>query len=201
MLNLVKQNIEIEPNSKSDLESIFPDITTIVPLLKTNAINNIAEITTIMEDIIEKIDNYNAATTIGTLDFIDQIAKLNSVENSCYDFDIDSGENKYGFASVETRSKTTENIASTTTQPTTTQPTTSTTTQPTTSMTTQPTTSTTTQPTTITVPLTNAEKKKQYSIKQQQASKEQEEKKTIKKLLKVGGMKHKHNITRRKCRK
>ena len=33
--------------------------------------------------IIETIDNYNAASTIGTLDFADRFAKMNMVENTC----------------------------------------------------------------------------------------------------------------------
>jgi hypothetical protein len=37
-----------------------------------------------LKDIIEAIDIHNAASTIGTLEFLDQLAKFNSVNNLCY---------------------------------------------------------------------------------------------------------------------
>jgi hypothetical protein len=138
-----------------------------------------------MEIIIELIDNYNAATTIGTLEFIDQNAKLNSVENSCYDFDIDSGENKNGFENIETMLITQEQL----TQPTQTTPTQTTPTQ--TQTPTQTTTQTQTQTQTQTPPLTDKEKMKQR-IKES-------EQRRIKSKSSRGGIKH--NITRKKSRK
>jgi hypothetical protein len=186
MLNLVKQNIETENDSKNDLGSIFPNITVIVNLLSsTTAIKSISEIKQNMEIIIELIDNYNAATTIGTLEFIDQNAKLNSVENSCYDFDIDSGENKNGFENIETMLITQEQL----TQPTQTTPTQTTPTQ--TQTPTQTTTQTQTQTQTQTPPLTDKEKMKQR-IKES-------EQRRIKSKSSRGGIKH--NITRKKSRK
>jgi len=35
--------------------------------------------------LIEEIDNFNAATAIGTLDFTDSVAKYNTVHNTCAD--------------------------------------------------------------------------------------------------------------------
>jgi len=37
-----------------------------------------------LKEIIEAIDIHNAASTIGTLEFLDQLAKFNSVNNLCY---------------------------------------------------------------------------------------------------------------------
>ena len=37
-----------------------------------------------LKKLIETIDIYNAASTIGTLEFLDQLSKFNSVNNLCY---------------------------------------------------------------------------------------------------------------------
>ena len=42
-----------------------------------------------LKEIIEEIDIHNAASTIGTLEFLDQVAKFNSVNNLCYKNTVD----------------------------------------------------------------------------------------------------------------
>ena len=42
-----------------------------------------------LKEIIEEIDIHNAASTIGTLEFLDQLAKFNSVNNLCYKNTVD----------------------------------------------------------------------------------------------------------------
>jgi hypothetical protein len=46
----------------------------------------------IMLDNLNDINNANAITAIGTIEFIDSIAKLNSISNSCFNPSIDSNE-------------------------------------------------------------------------------------------------------------
>jgi hypothetical protein len=36
-----------------------------------------------VSEVFEKIENINAATAIGTIEFLDKIAKLNTIKNSC----------------------------------------------------------------------------------------------------------------------
>ena len=36
-----------------------------------------------VSSFFKKIDNINAATAIGTIEFLDKIAKLNTIKNSC----------------------------------------------------------------------------------------------------------------------
>jgi hypothetical protein len=44
--------------------------------------------------IIERFDNFNAASTIGTLDFADRFAKMNMVENTCTKYNIENKDRK-----------------------------------------------------------------------------------------------------------
>ena len=103
ILNLVKMNIESETDSKNDLGNAIVIINEIIAVLTNDITNKIYYLTQYMKKLIEEIDNYNAATVIGTLDFIDQIAKLNTVDNSCYNFDYEN--NKQGFESIQTAIK------------------------------------------------------------------------------------------------
>ena len=103
ILNLVKINIESETDSKNDLGNAIVIINEIIAVLTNDITNKIYYLTQYMKKLIEEIDNYNAATVIGTLDFIDQIAKLNTVDNSCYNFDYEN--NKQGFESIQTAIK------------------------------------------------------------------------------------------------
>ena len=103
MLSLVKMNIESETDSKNDLGNAIVIINDIIDVLTRDITNKIYYITKYMKNLIEEIDNYNAATVIGTLDFIDQIAKLNTIDNSCYNFDYEN--NQQGFKSIQTAFK------------------------------------------------------------------------------------------------
>jgi GDP-D-mannose dehydratase len=40
-------------------------------------------------DVFEEIDTNNATTAIGTIEFIDKISKLNSIESSCFELKSD----------------------------------------------------------------------------------------------------------------
>jgi hypothetical protein len=56
--------------------------------LKTTCINKngILECQRDLDRLIELIDTHNAATPIGTLEFVDSVSKLNRVQNICYDY-------------------------------------------------------------------------------------------------------------------
>ena len=103
ILSLVKTNIESETDSKNDLGNATVIINDIIDVLTRDITNKIYDITKYMKNLIEEIDNYNASSVIGTLDFIDQIAKLNTVDNSCYNFDYE--KNKQGFETIQTSIK------------------------------------------------------------------------------------------------
>ena len=48
---------------------------------------SIQECSTDLTNLVELIDIHNAATPIGTLEFVDSVSKLNRVQNICYDYD------------------------------------------------------------------------------------------------------------------
>ena len=52
---------------------------------KVNIIDHIIEYIN-KSEIIERIDNFNASSTIGTLDFADRFAKMNMVTNTCTEY-------------------------------------------------------------------------------------------------------------------
>ena len=68
-----------------------------------NLINNKqtinSETSKIILDILKQIDNTNATTAIGTIEFIDKISKLNTISNSCFNMnfkkDFDKSQYQY----------------------------------------------------------------------------------------------------------
>jgi hypothetical protein len=50
-------------------------------------------------NILNEIDNTNATTALGTIEFIDKISKLNSISNSCFNatFEKDFDKSKYQY--------------------------------------------------------------------------------------------------------
>jgi hypothetical protein len=50
--------------------------------------NDLNECNPYLDKLIELIDIHNAATPIGTLEFVDSVSKLNRVQNICYDYTL-----------------------------------------------------------------------------------------------------------------
>ena len=72
-------------------------------MLLQNLINNKqtinSETSKIILDILKQIDNTNATTAIGTIEFIDKISKLNTISNSCFNatFEKDFDKSQYQY--------------------------------------------------------------------------------------------------------
>jgi predicted phosphatase len=50
-----------------------------------------------IDDRFKQIDTINATTAIGTIEFIDDISKLNSISNSCFSLSKTTEQNEYGY--------------------------------------------------------------------------------------------------------
>ena len=50
-----------------------------------------------IDDRFKQIDTINATTAIGTIEFIDNISKLNSISNSCFSLSKTTEQNEYGY--------------------------------------------------------------------------------------------------------
>jgi hypothetical protein len=72
--------------------SISPEIYAMLSKLQDTTLpackitNKILECQRDLSRLIELIDTHNAATPIGTLEFVDSVSKLNRVQNICYDY-------------------------------------------------------------------------------------------------------------------
>jgi len=79
-----------------DIDAYLNDKTTNFSKIKSDSpeiIDYIIEYIT-QSKIIERFDNFNAASTIGTLDFADRFAKMNMVENTCTKYNIENKDRK-----------------------------------------------------------------------------------------------------------
>ena len=81
-----KEIINIDANTVEKIEIIIKDKENVERVRDYAFINNHYDKTLItkVNDFITQIDNINAATSIGTLEFIDKIAKFNTVNNTCF---------------------------------------------------------------------------------------------------------------------
>ena len=91
-LNKVIENITKYGDKLSDL-TMTQEYTEIVGLIMTNTLNNVLEnedqdsqlinFKNLVNEFINAVDNSNAASTLGTIEFVDQISKLNTVNTIC----------------------------------------------------------------------------------------------------------------------
>ena len=71
--------------------SISPEIYDTLKAISENIpkciqVNDLKECNPYLDKLIKLIDIHNAATPIGTLEFVDSVSKLNRIQNICYDY-------------------------------------------------------------------------------------------------------------------